>query len=661
MKSSDNRPSFPKRAVVTAGMPYGNKELHFGHVGGVFVPADVSARFLRDRIGSENVIFVSGTDCYGSPIAENYRQLSEQGSFDGSIEDFVLSNHLKQKEALQAYNISLNFFGGSGIGKAAENHRAISEEIFNGLYKKGYLSKETSLQFFDSQLGVFLNGRQVVGRCPINGCNSEKAYADECSLGHQFSPRELINPISALSGTTPVLKEADNWYLKLEDFAPLLNEWADSLDQRENFRPFIVTNIKEYLQKPMIHIKSNELEKFNGIKQNLPQGFGLEVDEKKSSFTVSYTLLTDREKACDVLASHGIRFRTGKTIVPFRLTGNVEWGIPAPSVEGLDNQTFWVWPESLWAPISFTRTFLESTGSNENWRSFWCDKDSQVYQFIGEDNIYFYCVAEMALFMALNREEPSAFPKDGELQLPLIVANNHILFLNKKAGSSSQVKPPMALELLDNYTAEQLRSHFLGLGLGTRSVSFQPKALNPAADPKESDPVVKEGNLLANVFNRLVRSCFYLSQQHYSGKIPVGEPSSEILAEARETILEYERLMYLFEFNGLMNLLDTYIRNANKYWVKNIGEADKSNDTNRRTQTLVDGYHLIRVCAALLHPIAPEGTEMIRQYLRVNKDFWSWDKIFEPVYAFMENPNDHALEFLPPRTDFFKKHESQLV
>ena len=68
------RPNFPKRAIVTGGMPYGNKSLHFGHVGGMFVHADVYARFLRDRIGKDNVIFVSGTDCYGSPIAEGYRK-----------------------------------------------------------------------------------------------------------------------------------------------------------------------------------------------------------------------------------------------------------------------------------------------------------------------------------------------------------------------------------------------------------------------------------------------------------------------------------------------------------------------------------------------------------------------------------------------------------
>ena len=73
--SMNDRPSWPRRAIVTAGEPYGNKGLHFGHVGGVFVPADFFARFLRDRLGRENVIFTSGTDCYGSPIMESYRKL----------------------------------------------------------------------------------------------------------------------------------------------------------------------------------------------------------------------------------------------------------------------------------------------------------------------------------------------------------------------------------------------------------------------------------------------------------------------------------------------------------------------------------------------------------------------------------------------------------
>ena len=77
-------------------MPYGNKELHFGHIGGVFIHADIFTRFLKDRIGPENVIFVSGTDCFGSPIVEYHRQKVEAGTFTGSLEDFVMANHRHQ-------------------------------------------------------------------------------------------------------------------------------------------------------------------------------------------------------------------------------------------------------------------------------------------------------------------------------------------------------------------------------------------------------------------------------------------------------------------------------------------------------------------------------------------------------------------------------------
>lgn len=211
------RPHFPKRAVVTCGMPYGNKNLHFGHIGGVFVPADFFARFLRDRIGKENVVFVSGTDCFGSPIMEGHRKLKDSG-YEGSIHDYVTKNHEDQKHALDAYGISLDLYLGSGLEPAASVHQEITDFILQRLYQNGYLTKRSTRQFFDEKVQQFLNGRQVIGRCPVRGCKSEKAYADECDLGHQFDPEELIAPVSQLSGTQPILKPVDNWYFDLPAF-----------------------------------------------------------------------------------------------------------------------------------------------------------------------------------------------------------------------------------------------------------------------------------------------------------------------------------------------------------------------------------------------------------------------------------------------------------
>lgn len=650
------RPLFPKRAVVTAGMPYGNKELHFGHIGGVFVHADTYARFLRDRIGEDNVIFVSGTDCYGSPILESYRKLEKNDSI--IIQDYVRSNHIKQKEALDDYEISLDLFAASALDKAADVHNEVSATIFKKLYKKGALKKLKNSQFYDPEFKVLLNGRQVVGKCPIQGCSSDKAYADECSLGHQYMPSDLIDPVSTLSGLKPEVTDVTNWYFDLEAYLELLKERNDYLRLNTNHRKYLINTIEEFLKKPCIYVKKDYAEIVTTLQDQL-SSFEIDEQSNKSSLTLVFQTLTQREVAQELLSSHGVQYRTGKTLVPFRLTGNIEWGVPVPQVDSDDTPlTFWVWPESLWAPISFTKTYLMEHGEAEDaWKDWWNSKDSMVYQFIGEDNIYFYGIAEMGVFMALQDDDSKITPDDGQLQLPHLIANNHILFLDKKASSSSDIKPPMAKELLSYYTPEQLRIHFLSLGLSTKSVSFMPKPYIPGADPKAADTVLKEGNLLTNVFNRLVRSCFYTVQKYYDSKIPEGAITPSILEEGKNAILDFERGMYNHEFHSLTYLLDTYIRNANKYWVNSMKQAESTGNDELRKQVLIDSFHSVRVTMTLLHSIAPTGCEMIQAYLHADKEIWNWDYIFEPLTFFLDS--NVPMEYLEPKVDFFKKHESQ--
>lgn len=650
------RPNFPKRAVITGGMPYGNKELHFGHVGGMLVFADTYARFLRDRIGKENVIFVSGTDCYGSPIAEGWRIKVEKGEFEGSLEDFVRSNHEKQKKTLEAYGISPNLFAASGLDRSKEIHAEVTDWFIRSLYKKGQLSKISTMQFFDEQAGVFLNGRQVTGKCPVEGCTSEKGYADECDLGHQYMPENLLNPVSALTGTTPTMKPVTNWYFNLRDYEKLLQDWVGELQKRKDVRPVVWKTISEFLKPPVIYVKREFEEKYINLKTSMPEHKYLE-EAKKPSFTIEFKTLSECDEACRILTQNGIRYRTGKTLVPFRLTGNIEWGVPAPMLENEDPLTVWVWPESLWAPISFTETYLEQIGADrEDWKKYWCSKDSTVYQFIGQDNIYFYGIAEPAMWIAQQDiDEKTAFPDDGELQMPVIVANHHILFLDKKASSSGAVKPPMADDLLNHYTPEQLRMHWLGLGLGQRSVSFMPKPYNPNAAPEDSDPVVKDGLLLSNVYNRMIRTAFYTTQKEFDGILPDKAPEENFIADAKKAVLEYERHMSKFAFHQCTYVLDSYIRNGSKYMSKAI--SSEAPDKEMLSQALANLFYIIRIAGVLLHPMAPFGTEKLREYLQADERIWSWDNIFEPLTFFTEK--NHKLKFLPPRTDFFTRHESQ--
>ena len=672
-----NRPVFPKRAIVTAGMPYGSKDLHYGHVCGMMVYADFIARFLKDKLGKDNVIFVSGTDCYGSPALETYRKKVANG-YTGTIEDMVAEYNNHHKATIAKYEIGFDWFGGSAIGESKDMHKKVSDEFFERLYNNHTLSRMATFQFYDEKAKCFLNGRQVVGKCPIDGCKSEKGYADECELGHQYLPEQLIDPVSTLTGTKPELKKIENWYFNLQNYTDLLKEWVNFLETKTPTREFVTKEIKEFLKKPEIYIKKEFMDEFNKISGKLPK-FEQFEDKSKASFVITFDTLEDREKACEILSgkqtpewekseiapedkveqeqASAIRYRTGKTLVPFRLSGNISWGVPVPEKEGLKDLTFYCWPESLWAPISFTRAYLKHNGfPDDEWKKYWCKKDAKVYQILGEDNAYFYGPAQHAMWFATQKGEPKVDAPDGELQMSQLIVNKHSLFMGNKASSSGSVKPPMADDLLNYYTDEQLRAHFLALSVGNTSSSFNPKVYDPNAKPEDVDPVVKDGNLLTNVYNRSLRTLFYTWQKDFDGVVPYGEIDETVLLECEMSILKFEKCMMENKFHMCMYELDSFLRNINKYWTKNFNPDDKELEK----KCIVNTLHYVKVAMVMLHSVAPNGIENLAAQLNVDESIFNWDRCNEPIYNWFEDKQNHKAKFIEAKYDFFKKHPSQL-
>ncbi len=649
------RPNFPKKAVITSGMPYGNKLLHYGHVG-MTLRADVFARFMRDRIGSENVIFVSGTDCYGSPALESFRKLQETTGFNGTLTDYVKSNHIKQAEIFKKYEIGFNGFYASALGRASEIHAQVCADFLNTLVENKMVTKRSSLQFYDRKLNTLLNGRQVVGKCPIEGCMSEHGYADECGLGHQYLPQDLIDPISAMSGEKPELVKIENLYFDLDKCIPLLTDWITSIEREKDTPSFMVKEIKEFFKLPEIYIKRSYADELNALKSQLPEYQDISVSEKAPSITIQFKTLAEREKACEILSVNGIRYRTGKTLTPFRLSGDISWGVPCPEVDGLKNQTFYVWPESLFAPISFSKTYLESIGKDENeWKKYWCSRDGKVYQFLGEDNLYFYGPAQQAMFMHYN-ENPNVNADEGDLQITKINPIKSILYMNQKASSSGSLKPPMAEEFLNYYTPEQFRMHFLAMNLTNNNVSLMPKAFNPDAKD-EIDPMVREGNLLTNVYNRILRTIFYSTQNNFDGIIPQAEISEDVMEMCKKAILDVEMFMHDKKFHQVYNTLDVFIRNINKYWVKDVNGADNEKLKNLTANTL----QMLFVANTLLHPIAPKGTENVADYIGLDKSkCFSWENIFGKFYDVLLKDRNSTLTTLKEKEDFFARHPWQI-
>ena len=137
-------------------------------------------------------------------------------------------------------------------------------------------------QFYDTQAGQFLNGRQVQGRCPVRGCKSEKAYADECDLGHQFDPEELIAPVSQLTGTTPELRPVDNWYFDLPAFKADIEQVVEAWEKDPQVRAIVPKTVRESLAQPVIYIQEKFREAFSSCEHELPEHVVQEPNRKST-------------------------------------------------------------------------------------------------------------------------------------------------------------------------------------------------------------------------------------------------------------------------------------------------------------------------------------------------------------------------------------------
>ena len=201
-----------KRYTVTSALPYANGPLHIGHLAGVYIPADIYARYLRSK--GEDVIFIGGSDEHGVPITIKAR---EHGVTPQAIVD---KYHKIIKESFERFGISFDIYSRT----SNKIHHETAADIFRTLYEKNEFIEQTSLQYYDEETQHFLADRYITGTCPH--CGYENAYGDQCeNCGTSLSPNELINPKSLLSGNVPVKKETKHWYLPLDKYTPWLSEW----------------------------------------------------------------------------------------------------------------------------------------------------------------------------------------------------------------------------------------------------------------------------------------------------------------------------------------------------------------------------------------------------------------------------------------------------
>lgn len=319
-----------KRYLVTAALPYANGPLHIGHLAGAYLPADIYVRYLR--LMGKDVVFVCGSDEHGAAITVKARK---EGVTPREIVD---KYNAILKDTFEKIGIAFDMYHRT----SEPIHHETSQGFFRRLNEKGEFIEETTEQYYDEVANQFLADRYIIGTCPV--CSNPDAYGDQCEkCGTTLSPTELINPRSTLSGSTPVKRPTQHWFLRLDQHENWLRQW----------------------------INTGELE---GVALHNPNEWKNHVLGQ-----------------CNSWLEQGLQ--------PRAMTRDLDWGVDVPQeLPGSAGKKLYVWLDAPIGYISATRQWALDHG--RDWEPYWKSEDTALIHFIGKDNIVFHCLIFPAILKA---------------------------------------------------------------------------------------------------------------------------------------------------------------------------------------------------------------------------------------------------------------------
>ncbi|MBS3992823.1 MAG: methionine--tRNA ligase [Bacteroidetes bacterium] len=222
-----------RRFTITAALPYTNGPVHIGHLAGVYIPADIYARFMR--LKGEDVAYICGSDEHGVPITIKAKK---EGITPQQLVD---KYHEIIKKSFEDFGISFDSYSRT----SAKIHHQTASDFFKKLYDDKKFVEEVSMQLYDESANQFLADRFVIGTCPK--CGNEESYGDQCEkCGTSHNATDLINPKSAITGNKPTLKETKHWYLPLENYSDWLKEWIVE-GHKDDWKANVLGQVKSWI------------------------------------------------------------------------------------------------------------------------------------------------------------------------------------------------------------------------------------------------------------------------------------------------------------------------------------------------------------------------------------------------------------------------------
>ncbi len=588
----------PERAVVTAGMPYANGPLHLGHLAGAHVPADVFSRWMGMLIGRENVLFVNGTDDHGSTSEVAAMQAGKP------IREFIDSIHTKQERTLKNYSIGIDCYTGTSSPECFPLHKELSQDFLRKLYRNGMLEKRSSLQWYDPKLNRFLPDRYVRGKCPNPKCENLSAYSDECDVcGSQYEPSSLIDPKSAISDAIPVMKETVHWWLDMWKVSDVLRVWLQG-KEGEWRKPVLAEALGTVL--PAFAFEAAHEAAYKELKASLPKHKPRYAPGKK--IALQFESKADMEKGrAEIESKLGIKTELVDQWAHRSITRDVSWGIPLPTDLDPDmaGKTLYVWPDSLIAPISFSQVALKASGRDpRRFVEFWRNPKARIYQFLGQDNVFFYTLMQGAMWLG-TQEDPLRAPGPGDLQMTDIFGCYHLM-VNGEKMSKSRGNFFSGDQLLEEkgYHADQIRYFLSTLTLADKQSNFDFAALD------------ERNKFLAGPMNASFEKPISAVHSKFGGKVPDGKLDPKVEQETLQIVRRYVKAMGRADYPNLLGAIENYARSINSLFTQYKPHDDRFPEEARR-DALYSCFYVLKNLMIMLYPFVPGTMDRLRDTLRL--------------------------------------------
>ncbi len=301
------------RILVTAALPYANGHIHIGHLV-EYIQTDIWVRFQKLR--GAKCIYICADDTHGTAIMLRAR---EEGRSEEAVIADMREAHIRD---FAAFDIRFDNYGSTH----SDENRALCGEIWKSIRAANLVKEREVEQLFDPEAGIFLADRFVKGTCPVCGITNQ--YGDSCDNGHTYTPAELIDPVSTISGATPEARKSTHLFIELEKLHDFLDEWTQSGDHLE-------PEIANYLKGHFLGGAS------------------------------------DRKKLRDWDISRPAPY----------------FGFEIPDSPGND---WYVWYDAPIGYMASTKQWCDRHG--EDFATWWRDPQTQVHHFIGKDIQYFHCL-----------------------------------------------------------------------------------------------------------------------------------------------------------------------------------------------------------------------------------------------------------------------------